>query len=107
MKENNIKLAVNYISAIQKQQEVDNILNIAIQAITPDNQIISLVSEEYQKACDNIFKYVIGDQNFDWISWWIYETNFGKAELSFFIDDIKYNPTKMDVETFLNLVWSE
>ena len=97
------KIAYDYCMAhIQQSAGVDQ-LNTALAALGSDNYMFSLC-EPLEAAYTKLVEGILGPQLFEWLMWWMYETNMGKDPLGFSINGVDYDPTTMTLYRFLELV---
>ena len=66
-----------YIDGLNHQNECDNKFHDVLEFIHADNYNISLVSEKYSMAMEALVEEFIGKNAFDWLQWWLWETNAG------------------------------
>lgn len=71
------EVMTNYVKAIQKQYELTNAIEGALRKIDSDNQLMGLVSGELSSAVDQMLLEVMGAEKFDWLSWWMWDCDFG------------------------------
>jgi len=67
----------NYIDGIQHQDDCERKVFEALAFIQPDNYNITLVSEKYSRAMEELIEEFIGETAFEWLQWWMWETNAG------------------------------
>jgi len=68
-------LCERYIELINNLKAKESALADAFKAINSDNYFIGLVPDEYNEFTDEILAILIGDTAFDWVSWWLFETD--------------------------------
>lgn len=78
-------------------------LNTALAALGSDNQVFGL-AEPIEGAYTELVHELLGPELFDWLMWWMYETDSGKVNMEFIIDGTSYDPTTMTLYRFLELV---
>ena len=93
-----------YVTAVQTQYDKEFALFNALRGFTEDNYLFSL-SNDLLDPYSDLIKSLIGDTNFDWLSWWLWETDFGQNPMLFFIDNKEYDPSGMTFMEFWNLVY--
>lgn len=89
--------------AMLKQRAYENQVNVGLQAINPDNQIFGL-ADAVEGPYTNLVSDLLGPELFDWLMWWMYETEHGKVNMEFIIDNTSYDPTTMTLYRFLEIV---
>lgn len=101
----NIKFALEYVNAIEKQARLKAALNLSFVKYRVDAEVITLTPDAYIRAYENLLKSVIGENNFTWLEWWAYECDFGTEDRKFWINEKEYDVSLLTLEQFLNLVW--
>jgi hypothetical protein len=86
--------AKKYVEESLKLLKLENALSDALVNINEDNYVVGLVPEGYQALVESLMIEVVGENLFDWLMYWVYETDQKKAEFS--IDDIEYVATSFD-----------
>lgn len=97
------KAAYNYAMALKTQQAYERQAHQALQVIHPDNQVFGLADAVEGPYTDLILE-LLGPTLFEWLMWWIYETDYGTQNLEFVVDGTTYNPQDMTLYRFLELV---
>ena len=100
---NKHKIATNYMLAVQTQAAAEDQVNQALQNLGSDNQVFNL-AEPILNAYSNLVQEILGPTAWEWLTWWMYETDYGKSNMSFTIDDQNYDPTQLSFEQFWKLV---
>jgi hypothetical protein len=77
--------------------------NTALQALGSDNQVFGL-AEPLEGAYTELVHQLLGPELFEWLMWWIYETDCGTKPMHFSINKVEYNPQDMTLYRFLELV---
>ena len=93
----------NYIDGLNHQNECDNKFHDVLKFIHPDNYNISLVSEKYSMAMEALVEEFIGPIAFDFLQWWLWETNVGIGDNKFRVDPFifdKNGDTTHTLDTF-------
>ena len=75
----------------------------AFAALGSDNAIFGL-AEPIEGAYTTLVAELLGEDLFDWLMWWMYETGNGTQTMLFEIDNKSYDPTTMTLYRFLELV---
>ena len=86
-----------------KQRASEHQINAGLQAINPDNQIFGL-ADAVEGRYTELVHQLLGETLFDWLMWWMYETDHGTQPMEFTIDGTSYDPTTMTLYKFLELV---
>ena len=97
------QIAYNYAMALIQQRAGETQLNTAFASLGSDNQIFGL-AEPIEAAYTELVAGLLGDTLFEWLMWWMYETECGKVNMEFIIDGTSYDPTTMTLYRFLELV---
>lgn len=104
---NNIKsthqIAYNYVQALKTQRTYDNNMDVAMRLLNPDNQVFGL-ADAIEGPYTKLVAELVGPELFDWITWWMWETEFGTLNMEFIIHGTSYDPTTMTLFKFLELV---
>ena len=102
MKQNH-KIAYDYAMANKVQSAHTDQLNSAFNSLGSDNQVFSLC-EPLEAAYTKLVQSLLGPELFDWLMWWMYETDYGTQHMEFIIDGTEYNPQNMTLYSFLETV---
>ena len=97
------KIAYNYVQALIKQRAYEAQLNSALQMINPDNQVFGL-ADPIEGPYTELVAELLGPELFDWLMWWMYETEHGIKDMEFRINGNNYSPTNMTLYSFLEVV---
>lgn len=97
------KIAYDYAMAMIAQRANDTRLDQALRLINPDNQVFGL-ADAVEGPYTELVAELLGPELFDWLMWWMYETNCGQDEMEFTIDNTPYNPQDMTLYKFLEIV---
>jgi hypothetical protein len=100
---NKHKIAYDYAQACKHQEEAEDLLDKALCALGSENRIMG-VANPITKSYTALVAELLGPELSDWLSWWMYETNYGRDEMIFTIDGTPYNPTEMTLYSFLEIV---
>lgn len=85
------------------QQAYEQQLNSIFHCINADNQIFGL-ADAVEGPYTNLVQELLGPELFDWLMWWMYETDHGQVNMLFTIDGTSYDPTEMTLYKFLETV---
>jgi hypothetical protein len=97
------KIAYNYAMAnIQQSAGIDQ-LNTALGSLGSDNYLYSLC-EPLEGAYTALVEELLGPELWDWLMWWMYETDHGTKPMEFTIDGVDYDPTQITLYRFLEIV---
>lgn len=102
MKQNH-QIAYNYAQALKTQRAAEDLVCKALGSLGSDNQIFGL-AEPVEASYTTLVTELLGAQLFDWLLWWMYETDYGTQQMQFTIDGTEYDPTTMTLYKFLELV---
>lgn len=97
------KIAYDYTMATIHQNAAMDMVNSALRSLGSDNYLFS-VCEPLEAAYTKLVESLLGPELWDWLTWWIYETDCGKRQMEFSIDGVEYNPQDMTLYRFLELV---
>ena len=97
------KIAYNYAMALKTQRESEELVSKAFATLGSDNQIFSL-AEPVEGAYTELVAELLSPELFDWLMWWMYETDYGTQCMEFTVDDVEYDPTQMTLYRFLEIV---
>jgi hypothetical protein len=97
------QIAYDYAMAnIQQSAGIDQ-LNTALNSLGSDNYLFSLC-EPLEAAYTKLVEELLGPELWDWLMWWMYETDHGTKHMEFSIDNVEYNPTQITLYKFLEIV---
>ena len=97
------KIAYNYCMAMITQRAGETQVNQAFAALGSDNQIFGL-AEPIEGAYSELVAELIGTELFDWLMWWMYETECGTKAMGFQIDNQEYCPTQLTFDQFWTII---
>jgi hypothetical protein len=89
--------------ATMQQSAAMDMVNSALRSLGSDNYLFS-VCEPLESAYTTLVADLLGPELFDWLTWWIYETDCGKQRMEFSINGVDYDPTTMTLYRFLEIV---
>jgi len=91
-----------YIDGIQHQNDCEDKLFEALKFTHSDNYNISLVSEKYSMAMEALVEEFIGTVAFDFLQWWLWETNVGISDNKFGVEPQIFDGEKLihTIDTF-------
>ena len=97
------RIAHSYCMAMITQQAYEAELNKVLRCINPDNQLFGL-ADPIEGPYTKLVQELLGPELFDWLVWWMYETDHGQVNMLFEIDGVSYDPTTMTLYKFLETV---
>jgi hypothetical protein len=97
------QIAYNYAMANIKQSAAVDQVNTALRSLGSDNYLFS-VCEPIESAYTKLVMELLGPELYDWLTWWMYETDNGRRQMQFYIDGTEYDPTQMTLYRFLEIV---
>jgi len=97
------KIAYNYAMANIQQSAAMDMVNSALRSLGSDNYLFS-VCEPLESAYTKLVEELLGPELYDWLTWWMYETDNGKRKIEFSINGVEYDPTQMTLYKFLEIV---
>ena len=89
----------NYVDGLNQQNKCDDKFHDVLKFIHADNYNISLVSESFTIAMDALIEEVIGKNAFDWLQWWLWETNVGIGDNEFGVDPVIFDKNSQITHT--------
>lgn len=97
------KIAYDYAMAHIKQSAGMDQLNSALRSLGSDNYVAS-ICEPLESAYHNLVVDLLGPELFDWLMWWMYDTDHGTRKMEFMIQGRAYDPTQITLYKFLEVV---
>jgi hypothetical protein len=101
-----IELLKAFVAGVKDQNEAEEKLTDALSAMNNENFIFSL-SERIYGAFSGAVKNLVGKESYDWVDWWLWETDFGTKSFDFTIHGTEYVVNKMTLDEFLVAVIDE
>jgi hypothetical protein len=89
--------------AMITQRSGEEQINRALCSLGSDNQVFGL-AEPLEGAYTKLVQELLGSELFEWLMWWMYETDCGTKCMHFSIDNVEYDPTTMTLYKFLEIV---
>lgn len=99
----NIKQIYDYVSAMKHQAETENLVNSAFRQLNPDNCILG-TAQPIQSAYTKLVQQLLTPSQYDWLEWWMYETDFGQRSMEFSIDNEFLDASGMTFYKFWEIV---
>lgn len=101
---NKLQIVIDYINAMEKQSNADDKFAEALKLLNADNYTMG-TAENISTAYSKLLKKIIGADSFDWLTWWMWECDFGKKPNSlFWIKEVKYDASGLSFKEFWGLV---
>jgi hypothetical protein len=100
---NKQKIAHTYAQATKLQGTATHQFNMSLCSLGSDNYVFSL-AEPIESAYTALVEELLGPEPFEWLTWWIYETDYGTQNMTFEINGQDYDPTQLDFDQFWRLV---
>lgn len=97
------KIAYDFAQALKHQRAAEELVHRAFQTLGSDNQIFGL-AEPVEGAYTELVHQLLAPELFDWLMWWMYETDYGTQPMEFTINSVTYDPTTMTLYKFLETV---
>jgi hypothetical protein len=97
------QIAYNYCMANIKQSAAVDQINTALRSLGSDNYLFS-ICEPLESAYTTLVADLLGPELWDWLTWWMYETDNGSRQMQFYIDGVEYDPTQITLYKFLEIV---
>jgi hypothetical protein len=85
------------------QSEAMDQLNVALDALGSDNFLFSL-AEPVESAYIQLVEELLGPELWDWVMWWIYETECGTKAMGFQVNHVEYCPTQLTFDQFWTII---
>lgn len=89
--------------AMKLQRDLEDQLSKSLQLLNLDNQIFGL-ADAVEGPYGDLVEEIIGPDLWEWLQWWMYETECGTQPMEFIIDNTSYDPTTMTLYRFLEIV---
>lgn len=101
---NKLQIVQEYINAVQKQEDAEIGVSDALRKLNPDNYTIGF-ADHVMTAYNHLIADILGKEAWDWLTWWMWETDFGqKSEFHFWVNNVKYDPSGLTFEEFWKIV---
>jgi hypothetical protein len=97
------KIAYNYAMANLTQSAAIDQVNSALRSLGSDNYLFSLC-EPLESAYTQLVESLLGPELWDWLTWWMYQTDNGQRHMEFTVNGVHYNPQDMTLYRFLEIV---
>jgi hypothetical protein len=97
------KIAYDYAMANITQSAAIDQVNTALRSLGSDNYLFS-VCEPIESAYTKLVEELLGPELWEWLMWWMYETDNGTKYMHFHIDGVDHDPTTMTLYRFLEIV---
>ena len=97
------KIAYDYAMANIQQSAAVDLVNTALRSLGSDNYLFS-VCEPIESAYTKLVESLLGPELWDWLTWWMYETDNGSRQMEFSIHGVEYNPQDITLYKFLEIV---
>jgi hypothetical protein len=76
---------------VQANEDYENYVEAVNKAFGGDNYIVDMVPASYSNNRDHLLQAVIGEDNFDWLMWFLYEhTVHNDGTPNVWIDEVGY-----------------
>jgi hypothetical protein len=76
----------DYVQAVKHQTELEALLHQAFKHLNPDNSIMG-TSNPILSAYTKLVTQQLTPSQTDWLTWWMYETDFGNSSKQFTISE--------------------
>ena len=102
------QIAYDYAMAMKTQRTYERGVEVALATLCSDNSIFSL-AEPLESAYTNLVQELLSPELFEWLMWWMYDTDYGQEPLLFTVvaaegQQITYDPTELTLYKFLEIV---
>jgi hypothetical protein len=82
---------LKYIDGVKYQNEIENEFTTVLSKFDSDNYNVAFVSYKLSHAFDAILIETIGKDKFDWLMWWMFDSEFGTKHYMVTIEDKEDN----------------
>ena len=89
-----INIIKEYVEASQDYENRITKLSEGLAAMGVDNYIVDVIPDLYSSNRDNLLKLAIGDYNFDWLMWYMYEKGDKPGQV--WIDEVEFTITNLE-----------
>ncbi len=87
-------LIKQYIELLETVSTLESNLNTAFSKLNPDNDICSIIPDDYSGFVEQLLRAYIGENRMDWLLWWLYDVNQRSSIIT--IDGIEYEINNFD-----------
>lgn len=94
---NLVTIVSNYIDAIYAQSAGIREVNAALKKLDSENAFFGINSYAFEQAMDAFIKMAIGEDNFEWIMWYMWDNDFGRGGKDVIIDGVSFIVDSPDV----------
>ena len=98
------KFIKQYCEAKLQETMLEDQLNRVLQQFNPDNYLVGMTPPKSYELLEAVMKHIAGAELMDWVYWWMYECEHGTAHMTFSVDGVEYDPTKLTFKEFLEIV---
>lgn len=95
-------IAEHYANTYAKTLEIQDRLESFLKVLSGEN---SVFFDSMMVQCDKLALALLSPEEYEWLVWWVCDTEFGEKSYSFTVDDVKYNPQELTFGQFLEIVW--
>jgi len=100
----NLDIAHAFVTAMFVQQEKEQHISDAFRSLCSESMIFGLatpIQDSYTKLVENI----LGKDTFEWVEWWMWETDFGQEPREFWTDkETKYDVSGLTFPEFFTII---
>lgn len=93
----------DYVQAMKYQAETEDVVNAAFRQLNPDNTILG-TAQPIQSAYTKLVRETLTPEQFSWLEWYMYETNFAQRSAQFSIDNVWMDIQYMSFFKFWEIV---
>lgn len=97
------QIAYDYASSMKHQTAATQQLSTALRSLGSDTEVIS-VATPLERAYTDLVEQLLEQPLFTWLMWWMYDCDYGKQSLLFYVDNVSYNTANMTLWKFLETV---
>lgn len=93
----------DYVNAVKYQALTEDIVNAAFKQLNPDNSILG-TAQPIQSAYTKLISETLTPEQFNWLEWYMYETNFAERSQKFCVNNIWMDVQHMSFFKFWEIV---
>ena len=93
----------DYVQAVKYQSECEIIVDTALRTLNPDNCIMG-TAQPLQNAYTKLVRELLTTTQFDWLMWYMYESDYGQRSMGFSINNEWFDVQGMSFFKFWEIV---
>lgn len=99
----NTQQVYEYVEAIKFQQQTEELLSATLQRLNSENYIAGTAGYT-QKMYTQLVKQLLTEHQFEWLEWYMYDTDFGTESQTFLANNQVYNIKSISFVKFWEIV---